>query len=107
MKYFLKVYFLSVALAMVFCLAVSGAFAQIAADSTQAGYGALGILGKIPKWIPIAILSAYELIVRLVPTVKNYSILSFVIGLITTLVPNKQIVHTVGSTVPTIAAFKH
>lgn len=49
----------------------------------------------IPSWgVPAAgiVVGLYELIVRYIPTVKNYSIIGFIIKVIQTVVPNKNAV---------------
>ncbi len=53
--------------------------------------------GGISTWVTehlgtviVAILGIYELIARLVPTIKNYSIISFIVKILNQLVPNKK-----------------
>lgn len=62
-------------------------FAQ--SDSTSSG-GIGGIVSKIPVWIPVVLTGLYELLVRVVPTAKSWSILSFVMNLINWILPNKS-----------------
>ncbi len=45
---------------------------------------------KIPLWVKIAVPALYELLVRVVPTSKNWSILSMVMQLFNWIVPNKS-----------------
>jgi hypothetical protein len=62
-------------------------FAQ---DSTGTGVGGTTTL---PSWVPLVasiLLGVYELLARLIPTVKNISILGFVIKVIQAIIPNKN-----------------
>lgn len=64
---------------------ICSVFAQ---DSTATG--ATGA-ATLPSWVPLVgslLLGVYELVVRLVPTVKNYSIIGWVIKIIQLIVPN-------------------
>lgn len=63
-------------------------FAQ---DSTGSG-GATGF--TLPSWAVTAgliVLAVYEVAVRFFPTVKNYSVIGFIITLIQKIVPNKSV----------------
>ena len=65
-------------------------FAQVDSTAHISGGGIFGFLKKIPAWVVPGILGLYELIVRLVPTVKNYSVLSLIISIIQMIFPNKK-----------------
>ena len=82
LKYFL--------FSIVLCLCAAAGFAQVAADSSKVGYGPAGIVGNLPKWALIVVGILYELIVRLVPTNKNYSILGNLAFLLNKAIPNNR-----------------
>lgn len=74
---------------IVFCMVCFIAFAQ---DSTGVGTGGdTGVFfsERMIVWLTV-IITVYELIVRLFPTVKNISILSFIMTILTKCVPNKS-----------------
>jgi len=64
--------------------------ATSAQDTTAAGAAASA---GLPSWLPLVggiVVGIYELLARLIPTVKNYSILSAVISVIQAILPNKN-----------------
>ena len=82
MKTVLK--FLSV---VVLSLACGVAFAQDAANSSPV----IGsIFSKVPGWVVPSVLGLYEILVRIIPTAKNWSILSAAIKLIQFILPNNS-----------------
>jgi hypothetical protein len=97
-----KLFLLSIAL----CLSGYALFAQIAADSSKVGYGPVGILGNLPPWALVVVCILYELIVRLVPTTKNMSVISNVSGLIDKIVPNRKKTPTPGGVGPSATTFQ-
>lgn len=68
-------------------------------DSTANGGGIIGTITSIPKWIPIALVSVYELLVRLIPTAKNWSILTLLMNLVKGIFPNFRTATVGGSNV--------
>jgi hypothetical protein len=64
-------------------------FAQT--DTTGTGGGGFSLPANITMILGIA-LALYEVIIRFFPTVKNYSILGWVIKLIQTILPNRSAV---------------
>ena len=65
---------------------------SFAQDSTGVGTGGnSGVFfsENMVMWLTVTI-TVYELIVRLFPTVKNISLLSFVMNILTRCVPNKS-----------------
>jgi hypothetical protein len=82
----LKLYLLGFTITMVLGLIAK------AQDSTVH----LSIAGGItlPGWWKIALsilVGVYEIVVRYIPTVRNYSIIGWIIQIIQTLVPNKSV----------------
>lgn len=49
-----------------------------------------GFISKVPTWVWGGVYGLYELIARNVPTVKNYSPLSWVIKIIQLIAPNNK-----------------
>lgn len=84
MKSFIKSLFVCSLLMIVL---VGSLFAQ---DSTAVVAAATSAL---PSWVPLVgtiVLGVYELLVRYVPTVKNYSIIGLVIRIIQAVIPNNN-----------------
>lgn len=84
-KAFLGLFFFALFLSLPFLV-----MAQDATDSTGTGGG--GLPFELPKNVVViltVVLSIYEVIVRIMPTVKNYSIIGFLIKLIQTVIPNR------------------
>jgi len=66
-------------------------FISFAQDSTATGGVSAGL--GLPSWFSIAagiVLGLYELVIRYVPTSKNWSILGWVIKIIQMIVPNNN-----------------
>lgn len=65
--------------------------ALFAQDSTGGGSGGGGFtLSPTIVLILSLLLGVYEVVIRLIPTVKNYSIIGWIIKLIQTVLPNKS-----------------
>lgn len=65
--------------------------ALFAQDSTGGGSGGGGFtLSPTIVFILSLLLGVYEVVIRLIPTVKNYSIIGWIIKLIQTVLPNKS-----------------
>jgi hypothetical protein len=75
--------------AIVFIIALAPLFLLAQTDSTASG-GLGGVISKIPEWVPIVIMGLYELLARVVPTSKNWSILTLVMNVIKFIFPNKS-----------------
>jgi len=58
-------------------------------DSAAAQTGG-GFFSKLPVWLPIVAGAAYEILVRLVPTKNNWSVLGLVVNLLQTVFPNRS-----------------
>lgn len=74
--------------AFLMCFAVCVCFGQ---DSTAVGAATGGF--SLPAWVGVVapiVLGVYELIIRYVPTVKNYSIIGWIIKIIQLIVPNNN-----------------
>jgi hypothetical protein len=78
--------FVLTVLGSLFCVCL---YAQ---DSTAATPLIGSIFTKVPSWVWPSVLGLYEVLVRVVPTAKNWSILSFVIKMIQFILPNKSTV---------------
>ena len=96
-----KWFLLSVAL----CLPAAALFAQAVTDTAKAPYGPMGVLGNLPKWVPIVVGILYELIVRLVPTTKNLSVVGNLATLLNKTIPNNR-VQAPGGAAPTGNTFR-
>lgn len=75
-------------------LITAAVFAQ---DSTGSGGG--GVSG-LPSWVYVAAsiaIGIYEVVIRLIPTAANYSIIGIIISLLQKIVPNKS---TTGEKLP-------
>lgn len=77
---------------LIFIAAIS--FAQDSTDTTGGGSGGGFSLPSGVVLILSIALALYEVIVRFMPTVKNYSIIGWVIKLIQTVLPNKSTTKT-------------
>lgn len=83
-----KVILLWIAAALVALFILPGQ--TFAGDTTSA---ATGTGSSLPSWLPLVsgiVVGVYELLIRYIPTVKNYSILGWVITLIQAVIPNNN-----------------
>lgn len=65
-------------------------FAQDSTDTTGAGSGGADLIPGNIKTILLVFLGVFEVVARFLPTVKNYSIIGWVIKLIQTFLPNRS-----------------
>lgn len=66
-------------------------------DSTHTGTGGSSGLSPTLVWILSAVLAIYEVLARIIPTLKNYSIIGLIITLIQKILPNNS---TTGTKLP-------
>lgn len=66
-------------------------FAQPVTDTLTAG-GTSSFIDKIPAWVLPAVAGLYELLVRIIPTAKSWSILTLIIKIIKTVIPDNSTV---------------
>jgi hypothetical protein len=59
-------------------------------DTAKVVVSSGGFLSKIPGWVYVALGAAYEIVVRVIPTTSNLSIIGLVIKLIQSVLPNKS-----------------
>jgi hypothetical protein len=76
---------IKIALNLFLCLICLSVIAQ---DSTAVN-PVVSVVGNHKNWI-FAALGIYEIVARLVPTSKNWSILNGIFGLINYIIPNKR-----------------
>lgn len=68
------------------------AFSQDSTDTIGGGSSGSGFhLSATIVWVLGIILAIYEILVRKIPTLKNYSILGFIIGFIQKIIPNNSV----------------
>jgi hypothetical protein len=76
---------------LVILIGISIPFSLLAqTDTAQAVSSGAGFLSKVPTWIPVVLGALYEVIVRLVPTKSNWSVLGFVVRMIQGILPNNS-----------------
>lgn len=66
-------------------------FAQPITDTVVAG-GSSSFIDKIPAWVLPAVAGLYELLVRIIPTAKSWSILTGIITIIKKIIPDNSTV---------------
>ena len=83
---------LSAILTFVLCLALTAAFAQDTIGKVPTGGGGITdwLIGNYVLFLSI-VYGVYEVVVRLIPTVANWSIISRVMQMIHFLIPNNKV----------------
>lgn len=82
---------------VIFSFAFFYSFGQDSSITVPTSGGALSFLSHVPLWVWGVIYGAYELLVRVIPTAKNWSLLSLIIKIVQAIAPNNSITLNGGS----------
>lgn len=78
----MKTFYIVLAALLCFLLFFNGCIVNIVGDSTAAAAAAAPAAASTVKLISLAMLAVYEAVVRLIPSIGDYSAVSWIIGIL-------------------------